>query len=217
MTRHNLPLKQYKWTPDLAYIVGLIATDGCLSPDGRHLTFTSCDLKLIETFKKCLKLNNKIGTTDTKALKIQFGDIQFYKWLLSIGLTPAKSHTIREIKIPKEFFRDFIRGHLDGDGSITVFLDKHNTYKNSKYIYRRLFVRLLSASKEHIMWLQKNIIENFGVTGRIHKTKVYEPSKVPLYILKFMKKESQIFLKQIYYKKSLPCLERKRLIASEFL
>ena len=43
MTKHNLPLKEYKWTPELAYIVGLITTDGCLSSDGRHLTFTSCD------------------------------------------------------------------------------------------------------------------------------------------------------------------------------
>ena len=158
MTQHNLPLKEYEWTPKLAYVVGLITTDGCLSPDGRHLTFTSCDKQLIETFKKILKLKNKIGKTETRALRIQFGNIQFYKWLLSIGLTPAKSHTIDKIIIPKEFFRDFVRGHLDGDGSITVFMDKYNTYKNPKYIYKRLFIRLVSASKEHILWLQKILL-----------------------------------------------------------
>ncbi|MEK7459754.1 MAG: LAGLIDADG family homing endonuclease [Patescibacteria group bacterium] len=216
MTQHNLPLKEYEWTPKLAYVVGLITTDGCLSPDGRHLTFTSCDKQLIETFKKILKLKNKIGKTETRALRIQFGNIQFYKWLLSIGLTPAKSHTIDKIIIPKEFFRDFVRGHLDGDGSITVFMDKYNTYKNPKYIYKRLFIRLVSASKEHILWLQKNITDNFKVTGRIHKTKVYPPSKVSIYILKFMKKESQKLLKKIYYEKSIPCLHRKRLIWVSF-
>jgi len=47
-----------------------------------------------------------------------------------IGITPAKSHTINQIIIPEEFFRDFLRGHLDGDGSITVYMDKYNTYKN---------------------------------------------------------------------------------------
>ncbi len=193
-----------------------MTTDGCLSPDGRHLTFTSCDEQLIRTFKKILKLKNKIGKTDTQALRLQFGDIQFYKWLLSIGLTPAKSHTISKIYIPKEFFRDFIRGHLDGDGNITVYIDRYNTYKNPKYVYKRLFIRLVSASKEHILWLQENIFNNFGIKGRIHKTKIIPPSKVPIYILKFMKKESQKFLKEIYYKKSLPCLDRKRKIALKF-
>ena len=217
MTKHNLPLVKYQWTPELAYIVGLMATDGCLSPDGRHLTFTSCDKQLIETFKKILNLKNKIGETETKALRIQFGDIQFYKWLLSIGITPNKSHTIDKIFMPKEFFRDFIRGHLDGDGSITTYMDKYNTYKKPKYIYKRLFIRLISASEQHILWLQENIIENFKVTGRIHKTKITPPSKVPIYILKYMKKESQILLKEIYYKESLPCLDRKRLVAIDFL
>src|SRR3989344_2319364 len=79
MTRHNLPLQKYEWTPELAYVVGLITTDGCLPPDGRHLTFSSCDIQLIETFKKVLKLKNKIGKTDTDALRIQFEDIQLYK------------------------------------------------------------------------------------------------------------------------------------------
>lgn len=217
MTRHNLPLKKYIWTPELAYAVGLIATDGCLSPDGRHITFTSCDKQLIETFKEILNLKNKIGKTETRALRIQFGDIQFYKWLLSIGLTPAKSHTIGEIIIPKEFFKDFLRGHFDGDGSITVYIDRYNTYKKLKYVYKRLFIRLISASKEHILWLQKNIIDNFKIIGRIHKTKINPPSKVSIHILKFMKKESLKLLKEIYYKKSLPCLNRKRLTASEFL
>jgi hypothetical protein len=217
MTKHNLPLREYVWTPELAYIVGLMTTDGCLSPDGRHLTFTSCDEQLIYTFKEILNLKNKIGKTETRALRIQFGDINFYNWLLSIGLTSNKSHTIGKILIPKEFFIDFIRGHLDGDGSITTYIDKHNTYKNPKYIYKRLFIRLISASQEHILWLQQNIANNFGVTGRIHKTKIYPPSKVSIYILKFMKKESINLLKQIYYKKSLPCLERKKSIAIEFL
>lgn len=217
MTKHDLPLKKYNWTPELAYIVGLMTTDGCLSPDGRHLTFTSCDKQLVETFKEILNLKNIIGKTETRALRIQFGDIQFYKWLLSIGLTPAKSHTIGKILIPKEFFRDFIRGHLDGDGSITTYTDKYNTYKNPKYVYERLFIRLISANKEHVLWLQENISNTFKVNGKIYKTKIYPPSKVSIYILKFMKKESIKLLKEIYYKKSLPCLNRKKLVASKFL
>lgn len=53
--------KEIKWSPEIAYAVGLIATDGCLSIDGRHLDFTSKDIQLLETFKKCLELKSKIG------------------------------------------------------------------------------------------------------------------------------------------------------------
>jgi hypothetical protein len=50
-----------KWSPNFAYVIGLLVTDGNLSSDGRHINFTSKDKKLVEIFKKCLKLNNKIG------------------------------------------------------------------------------------------------------------------------------------------------------------
>lgn len=52
--------REIVWTPELAYAVGLITTDGSLSSDGRHIDFTSNDKELINTFKKCLNLKNKI-------------------------------------------------------------------------------------------------------------------------------------------------------------
>lgn len=39
-----------KWSPEFAYAIGLLVTDGNLSPDGRHLNFTSKDRELAETF-----------------------------------------------------------------------------------------------------------------------------------------------------------------------
>ncbi|PIP23436.1 MAG: hypothetical protein COX36_03420, partial [Candidatus Nealsonbacteria bacterium CG23_combo_of_CG06-09_8_20_14_all_38_19] len=53
--------ERIRWSPKLAYIVGLLATDGSLSIDGRHIDFTSKDVQLLKTFKKCLGLKNKIG------------------------------------------------------------------------------------------------------------------------------------------------------------
>ncbi|MFA5355413.1 MAG: hypothetical protein WC302_01615 [Candidatus Paceibacterota bacterium] len=73
-----------RWSPNLAYAVGLIATDGCLSIDGRHLNITSKDIQLLKTFKKCLGLKNKRGFKSSGFLKeeyprLQFGNILFYK------------------------------------------------------------------------------------------------------------------------------------------
>src|SRR3989344_3916087 len=85
-----------KWSPEFAYAIGLITTDGCLSGDGRHIDFTSKDISLLKTFLKCLGIKNKIGRktsgySHNKYTRIQFGDVIFYRFLLGIGLTPAKS------------------------------------------------------------------------------------------------------------------------------
>ena len=112
------------WSPKLAYVIGLITTDGCLSIDCCHIEFTSKDLGLVEIFRNYLGLNNKIckkargGEKEKKYFRIQFGDKNFYEFLLSIGLTPHKSKTIGPLNIPENYFLDFLRGCIDGDGNI---------------------------------------------------------------------------------------------------
>jgi len=49
-----------EWTPNLAYAIGLIASDGCLSLDGRHISFKSLDRELVKKFKFALGVKNKI-------------------------------------------------------------------------------------------------------------------------------------------------------------
>ena len=94
-------------------------TDGNLSPDGRHISFTSKDKEMVDNFQKalgisynyCMKSN---GTnTNKKYYVIQIGDVLFYRFLESIGLTPNKSKTVAIIDIPKIYIRDFIRGSFD--------------------------------------------------------------------------------------------------------
>src|SRR3989344_1036593 len=117
-----------KWSPEFAYAIGLLTTDGNLSPDGRHITLVSNDKEQIITFRRCLGLNNKIsnnmsGTSKRLGFRIQFGDVNFYKFLLSIGLMPNKSKILGEIKIPDKYFFDFLRGHFDGDGTFYSYWD----------------------------------------------------------------------------------------------
>lgn len=52
-------METIKWSPQIAYAIGLIVTDGNLSPDRRHFDFTSKDIELIEAFKKCLSINKQ--------------------------------------------------------------------------------------------------------------------------------------------------------------
>ena len=49
--RRMLGLEDIVWSPDLAYAVGLLATDGNLSSDRRHMSFISKDRDLVETLR----------------------------------------------------------------------------------------------------------------------------------------------------------------------
>lgn len=192
----------------MAYAIGLITTDGNLSSDERHIDFTSTDRKLVQTFKKCLDLKNKIGIKTNGrggiAYRVQFGNVKFYKQLENIGLTSRKSKTIGKIQIPNKYFFDFLRGELDGDGYIKRYFDP--VYKNSL----RLYTRFTCASLEHTLWLQNTIEGLLGIKGFITKHS-------GAFDLTYSKKDSIKLLKKIYYKSNLPCLKRKLSIARSFI
>lgn len=223
MPKHKLPDKNFDWSTELAYIIGLLTTDGNLSNDGRHISMRSSDLQLLDTFKKCLHLTNKIvqshndGFAKRPCYRIQFSNVQFYRWLLKIGLFPNKTYTIKSLNIPDPYFRDFLRGHLDGDGSITTYKDYYNTFKNPEYVYTRLWVVFISASEIHIKWIRDTIYRLTLLKGYLWKTKPKLPHKVSIWEVKYAKKESIKLLRWIYYNKNVPCLQRKRDIADRVL
>ena len=91
------------WNANLAYAVGLVATDGCLLGTGRHVAFVSKDLDQIHTFLRCI---DRLGATirhDGTAFRVYFGDVELYDWLKAIGLTPRKSLTLGGLAVPDEF------------------------------------------------------------------------------------------------------------------
>ncbi|MDE3089655.1 MAG: hypothetical protein KGJ80_09790, partial [Chloroflexota bacterium] len=79
------------------------------------------------------RVGTKIGGLGTIAHRVQFGDVILYRWLLDIGLTPNKSKSIGVLDIPDEYFFNFLRGHLDGDGTIKTFPDP--VYPNAQRLY----------------------------------------------------------------------------------
>jgi hypothetical protein len=200
-----------EWNPDFAYAIGLLTTDGCLSKDGRHIDLTSKDLEQLKNFKKCLGLKNKIGRkisgySGGVSRRIQFGDINYYNFLLSIGLTPAKTHTLGELAIPDKYFRDFFRGCIDGDGNISVF-------RHPESRYPQLRVRLASASVAFLIWIKKKISKNTGIkTGWIEHKK----DNTRVHTLIFAKDDSIKLLKYIY-NDSKRYLARKYKIAKRFI
>jgi len=204
--RNNLNLE---WRPELAYAIGLLTTDGSLSNDGRHINLTSKDIDQIKTFARIFSLENKIGIKYSSYKKektyfqIQFGNMNLYEFLLSIGLTPNKTKTIEKVLVPSKYFRDFLRGHLDGDGSTYSYWDPR--WRSSFMLY----TVFISASEKHLIWIRDEIKRKFKVEGRLRY------SGKSTYQLRFAKKHSIVIYSNIYYKDHLPCLERKRLKFAE--
>ncbi len=219
MPKKKLPAGRYSWSPELAYAIGLLVTDGNLSKNGRSIVLKSKDLQLLQTFKACLQKQNKIkrqANAHSRYFCIQIGDVQFYRWLLTIGLFPKKTYTIGWINFPSIYFRDFLRGHLDGDGTITVYVDDNNIYKGKRYINTRLYVRFISASQKHILWLHHMLHLHAPAHGALIHRKG-RGKRVDTWEIKIAKYDSIQLLQWIYYKKDLPCLHRKRKIAERVL
>ena len=91
--RFKPPTSDHEWTPALAYAVGLIATDGCLSKDGKTVTQVSKDADLIEIFKQCIGSQAPIAW-NRRAFRVQISDVGLYTWLQGLGLTTRKSLTL---------------------------------------------------------------------------------------------------------------------------
>jgi len=213
------PYRRTHWSPETAYVVGLIATDGNLSGNGRSVSITSKDLDLLETVRACLGLRTEMspvkGGYGTTCYRVQWSDRRFYRWLLGIGLTPAKSLTLGPLDIPDEYFADFLRGCIDGDGSIVTYVDRYNTPKSPAYVYTRLFVSIVSASPRFVEWMQTRIQSLRGLSGSLMIRR--SAGRRDMWCLRYAKRESLAVLRWIYYAPELASLGRKRDIAAPFL
>lgn len=200
-----LPLE---WSDTMAYVVGLIATDGCLVNNGRHLSFGSADRELVETFLRCLGRPNTYSTilTRKQALyyRIQFSDARFHRWLQTVGLTPRKSLTLAGIDVPEEHLFHCVRGLLEGDGSILRF-----TYdgggKAAGRRYEALLTRFNSASEAHIRWLRSRLQNSLEISGNVARP----PATGGCWQLNYAISESVVLLPRLYVTCHVPKLARK--------
>src|SRR2546425_8896673 len=217
--RHGFAPTFPRWSADVAYVVGLIATDGNLGRKKPVITLVSKDTDLLETVRRCLGLIAPIkshsGGYGDQCRHLAWHDRSLYEWLRGIGLTPAKSLTLGPLSVPDEYFADFFRGCIDGDGSIRVYTDRYHVVKCDLYVYERLYVSIVSASETFIQWLQSTVSHLTGMTGSL--TVRRKPDRNPIWKLSYAKAKSIRLIGWMYYAPNVACLERKRQTAERFL
>lgn len=201
------------WSPRLAYAVGLIATDGCLYGDGRHIAFISKDDDQMRTLlslvdRPHIRYRREESEFGGWAYRGQFSYASLYRWLLTVGLMPRKSLVLGAIDVPDEHLMSLIRGLLDGDGTVYTLIHHptRETYRN--YLYERLWTFFNSGSRRHVEWIQARLACALRISGYIEVLK-QEDRENPLYRLKYGNRASRVLLPAIYSDENVPRLERK--------
>jgi len=207
------------WSAKVAYVVGLIATDGNLGRKKATITIVSKDLDLLETVRSALGLTAAIkphrGGAGHHYHHVSWYDRSLYQWLREIGLTPAKSLTLRPLTIPDEYFVDFFRGCVDGDGSIVTYTDRSHVARSNRYVYERLYVSIVSASYPFIEWLRATVRRLAKLHGSVTVDKRVRNGS--FWRLRYAKTESLQLLRWMYYSPGIAALDRKRATAEKFL
>jgi hypothetical protein len=160
-----------QWSDPMAWVLGLLYTDGNLQPVNRIslsqkepeilnkvLTLMHCDAKLMYRERKEYE-----NTVSGEIYTFIISNKKIYDDLARIGLTPNKSRTIEFPQVPKEYLKHFLRGCWDGDGSISM---QKMSDINKKPIISATFV---SGSRNFIEAMAKEM-ENacFLKERRIH-------------------------------------------------
>lgn len=191
------------------------------------MSFGSTDYEWVDKIAHTLCSNPTIS----KRKNIDFWEIAnnnhyFINWLLNNDCEPSKSLDLKfPSKIPEKYMVDFIRGVIDGDGSIR-FKDKIKTVKErgSKHI-RTYFC---SSSISFITGI-KHCLDKLGikytyeiemagkVSGFSDKSKKPAILKSDNYRVSLYHKEAFKLLKLVYYKDNRFSLSRKQKTANEII
>lgn len=125
--KYPLDASYFNWirTAEKAYWLGFLYADGNLRQDGKwgfkvELDLGIEDLNHLEKFRESLKTTLPIRYKPKGTCVLEIRSKEMYTSLVKHGLTPRKSLTLKPpLNLPSHLISHFIRGYLDGDGSIS--------------------------------------------------------------------------------------------------
>jgi hypothetical protein len=180
------------WSPEMAYVLGLYATDGCISElhGTKTITLASVDLELLQKIQFSLSstypIRNRSNNKNSNIYVFSFANEEMFQDLLDLGVTPRKSLTIAFPNVPSNYIRHYIRGVFDGDGSVGIEKKAGNRVP-------RLRVTFTSASRDFIYPLNESIHCDAGVSLR----KIYKYGNA--YRLIYLGEESLSLFYYLYH------------------
>lgn len=129
------------------YLLGLLMTDGCVKSNHNSITLTSKDkdhlMKIINLIDPTMKIRDK-----NTCFEIGIYSKELKLWLVSKGCTPQKSLNLQFPTVPEKFLPDFLRGCIDGDGSLGIYKNINRVYLcGSSFPFLETFSKTLIKRK----------------------------------------------------------------------
>ena len=113
--KHQLNESFFKeWSNEMAWVLGLIVTDGCLNKDHYTISIAQKDTEILRKVAKLMVADFVLNKNQTPSLLLNSKIM--YKDLEEKGITPNKSLTTKIPDIPEKYVPHFMRGVIDGDG-----------------------------------------------------------------------------------------------------
>lgn len=156
---------KYKYNQDIfevidssekAYWLGFLAADGCNYQREHNasiiISLAEKDIELLRKFKTFCGTDAKITTfiaddtgfsNKTCMCRIVLNSTKISNDLINKGIVPKKSLILKPPIISEEYYKPFILGYFDGDGSIS----KTNQYNN--------YCISIQGTKEILEWMSK--------------------------------------------------------------
>lgn len=140
-------------TAEKAYWLGFLAADGCNYQREHNasiiININEKDIEHLNKFKQFCKTDAEIKSyigfegfsNSTPMCKITLNSKKISNDLIDKGILPNKSLILQPPKISQQFYKSFILGYFDGDGSISK-TSQYNNYSIS-----------IQGTKEILTWI----------------------------------------------------------------
>lgn len=196
-------------TEHKAYWLGYLFADGFVGDDNfSNVSLSSIDMEILEKFKIDIEFTGEIresvlsgfnkGLKNSKPIyTLNFSSKKMSDDLRKLGI--KKNRKEENVNIPiirSDLNNHFLRGYIDGDGSIYAYTRKYNI-KNKLYSYNRIKFDLIANDVMVIFFktLLPDVSFTFGKSKTVWLKFIQVQSKLSLRILfEFIYKDATIFL-----------------------
>lgn len=195
-------------SPQSTYFMGWVTTDGYIDQINNRVTLNICDKEVLDNFKTILgysgeiKISNKRKAHHKQAYRLTLTNKELVKDFVNLGIRQKKSRTIELPEIDNQNFYHFLRGVIEGDGSVVVskYLDKRRNQ-----ITNKLFVYLNSGSLKFLEQIKERV--NLGNNKIL--TLTYKTAHEPIYRLVWSGKYAEQLCSLLYENSENLRLDRK--------
>lgn len=194
-------------THDMAYVLGLLASDGNVSKRENAINFVASaqDSEHLEKIRQLLHSSKPLAfykdNKGNQSCRLSIHSKRFKEVLADYNIIPAKTKTYTfSYKLQKEFWTDYLRGYFDGDGSVSP------CGNGVKW-------QLGAYNKEILEWVTNYLYEEYAIP----KPVIYKYPNRHFFQLTYAKQESVKKIYEILYSDNKICLERKKVKFSSLI